>query len=52
MDPVPAGTRAQAPRGEGWSRPYFTAGLRGGAPGAEPPFARWEAVLRHERKLA
>jgi hypothetical protein len=51
VDPVPAGTRAQAPRAEGWSRPYFTAGLRGGAPGVEPPFARWEAVLRHEASI-
>ena len=51
MDPVPAGTRAESSRGEGWSRPYFTATLRGGAPGVEPPLERWEAVLRHEASI-
>jgi hypothetical protein len=51
MEAVPAGTRAQEPRTEGWSRPYFTAPLRGGAPGDEPPFERWEAVLRHEASI-
>jgi hypothetical protein len=51
MDAVPAGTRAHEPHAEGWSRPYFTAPLRGGAPGDEPPFERWEAVLRHEASI-
>jgi hypothetical protein len=51
MDPVPAGTRAQEPRAKDWSHPYFTAPLRGSAPGDVPPLDRWEAVLRHESSL-
>jgi hypothetical protein len=51
MDPVPPGDRAPTERSEAWSRPYFTAPLRGGAPGTEPPLERWEAVLRHESSL-
>jgi predicted O-methyltransferase YrrM len=49
LDPVPPGDRAETTRSPGWSRPFFTAALRGSDPNA--PLERWEEVLRHEGSI-